>query len=149
MRVDEVIRADDRRRSLSEDDRVFRRFGHGRLIEFGDMFRIILADAENIPFHMGNRRHDAYRVQRFRLDSTGFFILFQCVGQGQQAVVALPDEFQHRFRKGREKSFFQRDGTVYAIFRFIQDAPLNETEVFKSNQFFYHHKNSTPLLMIT
>ena len=38
MGVDEVIRADDRRRSLGEDDRIFWRFRHGCL---GAMMRIV------------------------------------------------------------------------------------------------------------
>ena len=149
MGVDEVIRADDRRRSLGEDDRIFWRFRHGCLVKFGNVFRIVLADTENIPFHMGDRGHDAYRIERFGLDGARLFVLFQRIGQGQQAVVALTDEFQHRFRKGRKESFFQGNSPVDPVFRFIQDAPLDEPEVFKSDKFFYHHKNSTPLLMIT
>lgn len=82
MGFDRVVRPDDGRRGLGEDDRILRLVGQGRLIEFGDVVGVVFADAEDVSFHMGNGSHEADRIEGLGLYGAGLFVLFEGIGQG-------------------------------------------------------------------
>ena len=75
-------------------------------MKFFDVFGIVFTDAEDIFRKLRQRGQNVYRGQRFGFHGLGLFVLFEGIGQGQQAFISLLDKFCQCFRKrGKERLF--------------------------------------------